>query len=216
VESGGAASHERNLERFLTFVDAVVAIAITLLVLPLVEFSGELRGSDLSVLGLLRDHSAELWAFFLSFAVIAKFWFIQHRSASHVVAYDSRYATLTVLWLLTIVFLPFSTSLVPVAPDDPLTKVLYIGTMALGVAFLGAAELVTLHHPELTDGLGRPDPLLAWINVALLLVALVVSLLIPAIGYAALLVLVLDSSVASVWRRWRPSATVARGHVDRR
>ena len=32
---------ERDLERFLTFVDAVVAIAITLLVLPLVEISQE-------------------------------------------------------------------------------------------------------------------------------------------------------------------------------
>jgi uncharacterized membrane protein len=206
VDSAGREERQRNLERFLTFVDAVVAIAITLLVLPLVEFSGELRDSDLTVASLLREHSSELWAFFLSFAVIAKFWLIQHRSARHVIAYNNRYATLTILWLLTIVFLPFTTSLVPVAPDDPMTKVLYIGTMALGVTFLGLAELVTLQNPELSDGMGRPDPLLAWINVGLLLVALVVSLLLPAIGYAALLLLMLDGRVAHLWRRWRGDA----------
>jgi hypothetical protein len=33
-------------------------------------------------------------------------------------------------WALTIVFLPFPTSLVAEAPDDRLTKTLYIGTMA--------------------------------------------------------------------------------------
>jgi uncharacterized membrane protein len=32
-----AAGRERDLERLLTFIDAVVAIAITLLVLPLAE-----------------------------------------------------------------------------------------------------------------------------------------------------------------------------------
>ena len=109
VDPAGA-ERERDLERFLTFVDAVVAIAITLLVLPLVEVSRELE-TGISVASLLDEHSAELWAFFLSFAVIAKFWFVQHASARHVIRYDNRYATLTVLWLLTIVLLPFSTSL---------------------------------------------------------------------------------------------------------
>ena len=186
---------KRDLERFLTFVDAVVAIAITLLVLPLVELSQELR-SGMTVRDLLQDHSGELWAFFLSFAVVARMWFIQHQSSRHVVGYNVAYASLTTLWLLSIVLLPFATSLVPAAPvDDALTKALYMGTLALGVLFLGMAELVIVRKPELTDGLGRPDPMEAWINVGLLLVALAVSVLIPTIGYFALLLLLLDRPV---------------------
>jgi uncharacterized membrane protein len=189
---------ERDLERFLTFVDAVVAIAITLLVLPLVEISQELR-DGMTVPDLLQEHNGELWAFFLSFAVIARMWFIQHESSRHVIAYSRSYANFTVLWLLTIVLLPFATSLVPAAPDDDvLTKVLYIGTIAFGVLFLGLAELVVVRKPELTDGLGNPDPTEAWINVGILLVALAVSVLIPAIGYFALFLLALDRPVSRV------------------
>ena len=191
---------ERDLDRFLTFVDAVVAIAMTLLVLPLVELSTQLSG-DMTVADLLREHNGEFYAFFLSFAVIANFWLIQHHSTEHVIGYDSRYAWLTMCWLATIILLPFSTSLVPVDSDDPLTKVLYMGTLALGVMFLGLAERVIKHRPDLTDGLGYPDPLDAWVNVGLLLLALAISLLLPAIGYAALLLLLLDGQVSRRIRR---------------
>jgi hypothetical protein len=45
---------ERDLERFLTFVDAIVAIAITLLVLPLVEVGAEIgEGSVPELLAVL-------------------------------------------------------------------------------------------------------------------------------------------------------------------
>ena len=58
---------DRGLDRFLTFVDAVVAIAITLLVLPLADLAPEV--GDGSVTDLLREHDNEILAFFLSFLV---------------------------------------------------------------------------------------------------------------------------------------------------
>lgn len=51
----------RDLERVLTFVDAVVAIAMTLLVLPLVDVAGALTGGD-SVTQLLRAGHPRLGA----------------------------------------------------------------------------------------------------------------------------------------------------------
>jgi uncharacterized membrane protein len=69
-------ARERDLDRFLTFVDAVVAIAITLLVLPLAEVATEV--GDGSVGDLLRDKDDKLLAFFLSFLVIAQLWMSQH------------------------------------------------------------------------------------------------------------------------------------------
>lgn len=62
----------RDLERFLTFVDAVVAIAVTLLVLPLVDIVREV-GENGSVVHLLQGHVSQLGAFALSFTVIARF-----------------------------------------------------------------------------------------------------------------------------------------------
>ena len=55
----------RDLERSLTFVDAAVAIALTLLVLPLVALTVDLREDD-SVANLLRNHGWQLSAFGLT------------------------------------------------------------------------------------------------------------------------------------------------------
>ena len=54
----------------VTFVDA---LALTLLVLPLVELTVELREDD-SVANLLRNHGWQFFAFGLGFVVIARMW----------------------------------------------------------------------------------------------------------------------------------------------
>ncbi len=80
----GQRERSRDFERFVTFIDAVVAIAITLLVLPLVDLTVDFEGS---VTVLLRN-LAEIGGFLLSFIVIANAWFAQHRAISTVVAQD--------------------------------------------------------------------------------------------------------------------------------
>ena len=125
----GAAERDRNFDRLLTFVDAIVAIAITLLVLPLVELAPEIRdGGDVG--DLLRDHSDELWAFALSFYVIARIWLSQHHAVAPLLAGNPRITVLLIAWTFTIVVLPFPTSLVASAGGQAPTKVLYVGTMA--------------------------------------------------------------------------------------
>lgn len=201
MENSSAERH-RDLDRFLTFIDAVVAIAITLLVLPLVELTGEITGDE-PVSHVLDEHQAQIWAFFLSFVVISRLWFIQHSSVRHVLLYQSRVANLTLLWALTIVVLPFPTALVATAGEDPLSKILYIGTIAVGVLALALADLVVQRHPEITDGEGMPDALDAGVNVALLLVALTLTLAVPPLGYYPMLLLLLDTSVLRVVTRLR-------------
>lgn len=203
---------DRDFDRFLSFLDAVVAIAITLLVLPLVELTGEIDRST-SVGDLLRENQADLWGFVLSFAVIARLWLAQHGSVRHVVAYHDRIVLLLVAWALTIVFLPFPTALVAEATDSSITKVLYIGTMLASTLLLAAVEAIVARHPELTDGSDDSDPAVGLANAAMLGLALVVTLAVPATSYVPLLLLLAADRLAALYRRLRGGpASRSRSH----
>jgi uncharacterized membrane protein len=200
--TGNELERERDFDRFLTFIDAIVAIAITLLVLPLVELTADLDEFG-SVGDLLDEHQTQIWAFLLSFAVIARLWFVQHQSVRHVLRYHGRVARLLMLWVLTIVFLPFPTALVAAEGSSPVTKVLYIGTMVVSTAVLTLVEAFLRRHPELTDGDDDADPVDGVTNLVLLLVALGISLAVPATSYFPLLLLAVSGPLADRWRRLR-------------
>jgi uncharacterized membrane protein len=70
-------AHEReaSVERIIAFSDGVVAIAITLLILPLTEIHAA-QGATLA--DIVVENGAELGSFALSFAVIANYWTIHH------------------------------------------------------------------------------------------------------------------------------------------
>ena len=96
----------RAIDRIAFFSDAVVAIAMTLLVIQL-----RLPATTTSVT-LARDLASlgdQYVSFALSFLVIAMFWRSHHRRFDAIVRYDDRLIGLNTLLLLSIVFLPFPT-----------------------------------------------------------------------------------------------------------
>jgi uncharacterized membrane protein len=188
---------DRDFDRLLTFVDAIVAIAITLLVLPLVELAPDLRDGG-SVADLLREHADELWAFALSFYVIARIWLSQHDAVAPLNAGNARITWLLIAWTFTIVVLPFPTSLVSSAGEQALTKSLYVGTMALSILVIATLRSAVLRHPELTDGSTYRGPLAGVVTACLLLVALAVMLLVPATSYFPILVLLVEGPTERV------------------
>jgi uncharacterized membrane protein len=180
---------ERGLDRLLTFVDAIAAIAITVLVLPLTDIAGEVgRGT---VADLLVVHSAQMYGFLLSFLVIARLWLIHHAIVGGLVRQGRGLVSLTLLWTFTIVFLPFPTALVAEAPDDTITKVLYMGTMAASSAVLAAIAWAVGRDPDVRDTQTPPDPAIAAAAVVAFLLALTISLAAPATSYWPLLLLLL-------------------------
>lgn len=190
----------RDLDRFLTFIDAVVAIAITLLVLPLVDLVGEL-GDGTSVEDLLRDNKAPIGAFFLSFLVISQVWLGQHRLLRSVIDANELLTRLLLFWSLTIIVLPFPTALVAAphgAGDEPLTKALYVGTMAISALLLSLMAVVIARHPELRDTDEAPDPVHAFGTFAAFVVALLVMLALPATSYWPLLLLAVSDRLGAV------------------
>lgn len=195
---------ERDLERFLTFVDAVVAIAITLLILPLVEVASDI--GDTSVADLLNEHQGQIGAFLLSFVVIAALWIAQHQVMSPVVVTARWITQVLFCWLLTIVSLPFSTALVAQAGDDPLTKILYIGSMALSSGLLWLTAVLVGRDPASTGGAEPPAPLPSAGTALGMLLALALSLAVPALGYYPLLVLMIVPFVVERIERRRRGA----------
>jgi uncharacterized membrane protein len=105
-------SKEKNLEldRLVFFCDAVVAIAITLLALNLkIE---KRPGED-------NFKFADLWlswrqfaSFFLSFILVSVHWTIHHEFFHFITKIDRTLCWYNLLWLLFIVLLPFSATLV--------------------------------------------------------------------------------------------------------
>src|SRR4030095_302772 len=104
-------AHEReaNVERTIVFSDGVVAIAITLLILPLTEIHPT---EHATLADIVAEHSAELGAFALSFAVIANYWTLHHDLFRPLQRHNGRIVLLNMFWLAAIVFLPFPTALI--------------------------------------------------------------------------------------------------------
>ena len=193
----------RGLDRLITFLDAVVAIAITLLVLPLVELvAGEGRETDLSA--VISGHGRQFEAFLLSFAVIARLWWAHHRLGEQVGAYDGAFVLINLVWVLTVVFLAFATQVVAASPAGPLAVALYIGTIAASSACLLLLTVLLRRRPglRLEDVKTQDINLTAVLSITTLLVlALVLGAAVPAVNYWALLLLFLSGPIERLIRQ---------------
>jgi uncharacterized membrane protein len=201
----------RGFERLVNFSDAVIAIAITLLVLPLVEIPGELLPSE-SMADVLSEHRGEIGGFVLSFLVIWTFWDAHHQIMEHFRAYDHALVRLHMVFLFTLVTLPFSTELISRESDDRAVP-FYVGTLLVtsltlvGITLRGRRkpELLQTDRAEVQRWMARP---VSWYNVIVLVFALVVSLIRPDWGTWALLLLLfgnlIDRLIAKVRGKPRP------------
>ncbi|MEU4195623.1 TMEM175 family protein [Kribbella sp. NPDC026611] len=198
-------STTRDPDRLVLFTDAVVAIAVTLLILPLVELVPEAQG-ELTAPEVITQHKPEIFSFLLSFVVISSFWFGHHRLFEHVRAYTPTILRLNSLWLLAVVVLPFPTEIVGAYDAGRFTAGLYTGTiLVLSICQTALTWLVkghpTLENPEnpVSKAEFRSDCLLT----GLTLVAFVLAAFVPGVHFYALLLLLLAPLVGRVSRRRR-------------
>jgi uncharacterized membrane protein len=195
---------ERGLDRLVTFLDAVVAIAITLLVLPLMEVLGQGGTDDLG--GLLADHRAQFGAFALSFVVIARLWLAHHRLVEAVGGYDLPFVWANLAWAFTIVFLPFSTQVVAEFHTDRLSVGLYVATIAASSAVTTLLTVLVRRRPELRrEGVAAADVDLtpSAVATALFVLALVLGVAFRAVNFFALFLLLLSGPAERLVHRVR-------------
>jgi uncharacterized membrane protein len=131
----------RASDRLITFTDAVVAIAITLLALDLPVPTGR------TVAGLwasVMSDSGQYLAFLISFIAIAGGWSQHHELFRYARSTDGRMKSLHLAWLLTIIILPFATKLLfDRETIDQGVRALHWGFYAL-VQFLESAALFAM------------------------------------------------------------------------
>lgn len=207
-------------ERAKAFVDAVVAIAMTLLILPLMESAtqlGEERsdGRTPGLLPWLADHEQQLMSFLISFVVIAMFWIRHHRLFSRVERVTQALLWLLMPWLACIVWLPIATALSgQVDSSDPLVKAVYIGSMALTCVGSIVVRWYVARHPEIHGwgGIELRNGLCG--DVAMLIIfcaAALLAVLLPGVGYYAQLLLFLTPFLARGLRRLAGSRVPPQG-----
>lgn len=199
----------RNPDRLVLFTDAVVAIAVTLLILPLVDVVTESRAEGLDAQAVITDHEAQIYGFLLSFVVISRFWLVHHRLFEHVKTYNARLLQLNTAWLLCIVVLPFPTEIVGSYPSTEFTAGLYIGTLlALSICQL-ALMLLIRNHQELeqeANPIARREAIGYYTFTGLTAVAFLLAAFVPGVKFYALLLLILtafDGMFAKAWTRIR-------------
>jgi uncharacterized membrane protein len=148
---GGRGHRTRTLQRITAYTDAVVAIALTLLALPLVN-SADKSHADEPLVDLLATNRGDLLAAAVSFLVIAQFWRTHRQLYERLVDYDEMLLTLNTFWLMIVLFLPFPAArLFTEAQLRSDSAVFYLGTM-LVIGLLALAQTWWVgRHPRLCD-----------------------------------------------------------------
>ena len=143
----------RSFDRLINFTDAVVAIAITLQLLPLVDIKAT-EGE--SIWQLISENSSQIFTFWFSFLILSVLWMKHNQVFNSMRAFDGTIFWLNSLWMALIVFLPWPTALYGSLNDDQMVTgrgvgLLYWWTLAL---ISGIGWLIAIHawqKPELLE-----------------------------------------------------------------
>jgi len=136
-----------EFSRIVAFSDGVFSIAITLLVLNLGIAKGLGSGE---VAQALYDEWDNLLAFAISFAVIGRFWVVHHGFFGEVQAFDGRLIGLNLLYLASVVLIPFSSEVLGEYGDQTPAVVLYSVNLA-AVVLVALLMAVDARHNGLTS-----------------------------------------------------------------
>lgn len=144
--------------RLIAFSDGVVAIAITLLILPLsdVELPTTPEAQQNPLAYIWQQNQSLILSFLLSWFVILIFWLAHHRMFADVEHINSTIIRWNTLWLFGIIILPFPMNLFnQVGPDATSelaarqTTTFYIGTMFFISLMAALMSREIRLHPEL-------------------------------------------------------------------
>jgi uncharacterized membrane protein len=135
-----------ELERLVFFSDAVIAIAITLLVVTLAIPEATENVGD-----ALLDRWPQMLSYVLSFLVIGVFWMAHHRIFRYVGSIDQRLIWLNLLFLMCVAFIPFPTGVLGDHDGSRGAIVFYAATIGLTGTVLASIWQYLIHAGHLNE-----------------------------------------------------------------
>ncbi len=141
--------------RVLAFSDGLFAIAMTLLIVAVGVPHLNDEGSVHELADSLNDLLPAFTSFFISFAVIGRYWLAHHMFVSLLSAMSQSFVALNLVYLAFIAFLPFPTALLGEFFSNPLSIVIY----AVNVGIVSGMEVVLFRSAYKNDLFRRkPTP----------------------------------------------------------
>jgi uncharacterized membrane protein len=189
------AGHSSNklhfqLDRISFFTDGVFAIAITLLV---IEFKVPIVAdpTDAALWHKLAHMGLLLLGFLISFCIVGYYWSVHHRIFGYVEKYTSRLIWLNLMFLFSVVLLPFTSGLLGEYASETqlhLPYGIYVANICL-TALMNAILWFYVSNPKhdiLTHKISRERILLGFyftlVVPILFVISFVVSIYLPTIG----------------------------------
>ncbi|MFN2194915.1 MAG: TMEM175 family protein [Anaerolineales bacterium] len=207
-----------GLERIVFFTDAVMAIAITLLVidLKLPDLPEAVAAAELPA--YLSALTPRIISFVISFAVVGIYWSSHHRYFRYIKRYDGQLIFLNLLFLLFIVLMPFVASLIGQYGYLPAATITYaLAVAAIGFAIGGlwwyASHQHRLVDPGLDDGFIRTRSRIALVVPLIFALSVPFAWINPRYGQAIWLIAPFVSLLVQRFSESRPARKV-HPHVD--
>lgn len=155
VASPAHVDESPGIERLLALTDAVVAIALTLLVL-------QLRVPATRALDMHPDSASSLWhalnvdgsafmSYLIAFVVIAQFWLVHHRVLRRMRGHNEGLAWRNFGFLLALTLMPFTSNLLGRYETNPVAVTLFaVNLLILSISVQWIFHYAA-HHQLMTD-----------------------------------------------------------------
>lgn len=195
--------------RVKLFSDAVVAVALTLLILPLAEIEVP-ETVEINQLEYIWGHYSErVVAFILSFGIVAWFWLAHHRMFALMPRVDTTILRYNFFWLFGIVAFPFATDVISQVSRENATTPLVLFYLLL-TGYLGVALVLIADHtrrypdligPHVQRGQVNFLRRSSWVFIGYTILLIVIGFVSPSLAIFGVFGLFLVSPIASLWGR---------------
>lgn len=200
----------KGAERLTFFSDAVVAIAITLLVIPLTELAvddsvvteGAIK-ETVSFSQIFQENYMTISAFIVSFYVVLIRWTAHRRLFDRAKRIDAYMAKWNSVYLLTIVSVPFASQLISGNVLEQ-NLIFYVALLLINCVSTWCIYNHLEKNPEFIEPseAERTKVVLGWVDIIVLCAILLLSIIIPDNGKYSLFLLIIDGKKVDKLIKW--------------
>jgi uncharacterized membrane protein len=183
-----AKAEARSADRVVTFSDAVVAIAITLLALDLPVPVGDKLTTNGEFWDQLVHNKYAYLAFLISFLVVYNHWATHRRIFRYVCRLNNRVAQLNMFWLLLMIVVPYATKIVTGNGQLGVRFTIYavIQILATGCSLAMSREVRIAHllRPDAPERARHFDPVPELSMIVVYLLSIPVAFVAGSVAFA--------------------------------